>query len=163
MGLVSTLGFPTFISMSCTGRMPSSEILTTLCPCINMSIMLDAEAMHRALFPYPMQTHIHAFHPNASFHTSYRTIDDPITITVISKRQIVPCPCHTDHAFALGKTISAPAGATAEEGFSFVNIPYTLFCPFAARVIFENCASGSLFPTLRLSRTLQHNSSAKWE
>lgn len=39
-------------------------------------------------------------------------------------------------------------------GLSFKNIPYTLFCPFAASVMFENWASGNLFPALRLSRTL---------
>ena len=36
----------------------------------------------------------------------------------------------------------------------FLNIPYTLFCPLCAVDIFENRASGNLFPALRLCKTL---------
>lgn len=48
----------------------------------------------------------------------------------------------------------ATAFASCETSAGFVNIPYTLFCPLGAIAMFENCASGSRFPALMLSRTL---------
>lgn len=57
-----------------------------------------------------------------------------------------------DHVDA--KKLPLPATVLHDAGFSFENIPYTLFWPLAARVTFENCASGKRFPALRLSRTL---------
>lgn len=60
--------------------------------------------------------------------------------------EFVPCR----HAAALGPF----ADSTLSKDCSFENMAYTLFCPFWASVIFENRASGNLFPTLRLSRTL---------
>ena len=61
--------------------------------------------------------------------------------------------CPSLHAAALDFPASI-VSSVFPGGLSLENMPYTLFCPFAARVIFENCVSGSLFPALRLSRTL---------
>lgn len=58
------------------------------------------------------------------------------------------------HAVALD--VPASNGSVAfPDGPSLGNMLYTLFCPFAARVMFENWASDSLLPALRLSRTLR--------
>ena len=49
-----------------------------------------------------------------------------------------------------------PSPSPSDESvlFIFLNMPYTLCCPFAATLRFENCVSGSLFPTFMLSSAL---------
>lgn len=103
---------------------------------------------HPCIVPFLIQKTV----PHASCQTSIPCpmMHQPIVITGHSSH-------HPTFATMYHPASSGAVFSTSGDGadcFALENIPYTLFWPFAASVIFENCASGNLFPALRLSRTL---------